>query len=373
MKMRSTICCRRRLWALILLAGIAVSEGSSDSGSKDHNFWSRTSDGSFDLRVMTWNVWKGSILPPDGVRQESFKRIVRAVKPDVVCLQEVRGAKAKELSEMMDHLIPLGREIRWQVHSHPNTDNVVLSRYPLRLGEHELIIPLGPFFDNISLGHIMCLVDVPDSFHTSDVYVISTHVLSGRNIRARERHTDSIARWLRGLISPNGPNSLAVGTGIVILGDLNVYGGQSDDPARHLMTLLTGDIVDEATFGPDFAPDWDGTRLVEVKPRHNAREKDYYTWRVDKDTFPPDALDRIIYTDSALTVRKSFVLDTTRMTEKELHESGLLASDVLRAGKAGDFDHLPLVVDLGFTRRFLDDSKEQPSGPANGGQPTRSE
>jgi endonuclease/exonuclease/phosphatase family metal-dependent hydrolase len=350
---------------------MGVSEGAPDSGLKDRNFLSRASDGSFDLRVMSWNVWKGSILPPDGVRQESFKRIVHAVKPDVVCLQEVPGSKAKELSEMMDSLLPLGEGIRWHVHSHPNTDNVVLSRYPLRRGEHELIIPLGPLFGNISLGHVMCLVDIPDPFNTPDVYLICAHVLSGRNISARERHTDSIARWLRGLIRQNERSSLPVGTPIVILGDLNVYGGQPDDPARHLTTLLTGDIVDENTFGPDFAPDWDGTRLVEVKPRHNAWEKDYYTWRLDKDTFPPDALDRIIYTDSALTVRKSFVLNTMLMTEGELRESGLMTSDVLKAGKAGDFDHIPLVVDFGFTRRPLDDRRGQPNGPANGGQPIR--
>lgn len=131
-----------------------------------------------------------------------------------------------------------------------------------------------------------------------------------------------------------------------ILGDMNVLASEPADPAHHLTTLLTGNIVDEKAFGPDFPLDWDGTNLIEVKPRHNAREKDFYTWRVDDLPFPPGALDRIIYTVSVLSVNHSFVLNTTIMTRQELDDNGLLSTDALWDGKAGNFDHLPLVADF---------------------------
>ena len=94
--------------------------------------------------------------------------------------------------------------------------------------------------------------------------------------------------------------------------------------------------------------DWDGTNLVEVKPKHNSRQKEYYTWRQDDLQFAPGALDRMIYTDSVLSVKHSFVLNTTTMTNSELKVSGLLKSDVLMEGKPGHFDHLPLIADFVF-------------------------
>lgn len=104
--------------------------------------------------------------------------------------------------------------------------------------------------------------------------------------------------------------------------------------------------MDEETFGPSFGPDWDGSHLLEVKPRHNGREKDWYTWRSDSDRYPPGALDRILYTDSVLKVRGSFVLNTTTMRPEELEKSRLRADDVLRDGRPGEFDHMPLAVDF---------------------------
>lgn len=316
----------------------------------------RGQSSAFTLRVMSWNVGLGSIFPPDGVRHESFARIVKAVNPDVFCLQEIGPRQPiHELIGMMDRLLPLKDGLHWQSHRATNLDNVVLSRYPLSQHAQEAVIPRPlPRFQmpELHMGQVMCRVRLPDSTGLPDVYVIATHFKSGSeddaSIRARQRHADSIARWLRRLKEGGQPEALPAETPIIILGDLNVYESAPMDAAHHLTTLLTGNIVDEATFGPDLEPDWDGSYLRDVKPRHNGREKDWYTWRIDDERFAPGALDRILYTDSVMKVVNSFVLNTTTMTEEELSRSGLLATDVLKGAKPGHFDHLPLVADFNF-------------------------
>jgi len=338
----------RRFFLIPILTVLGMSVSSAAEPSHSHTFLDLRND-ALNLRVMSWNVWRDSIFAIEGKRRDSFERIVKAVRPDVVCLQEVNSTNASKLSGIMDRLLPLENHTHWQVHSAPNTDNMVASRYPLRRRKHEYVVPapttIHPGFHR---GQIMCLVDLPDSLGVPDVYIIAAHFPSQRNINGRQRQADSIVRHLRRLHLGSDPEALANGTPILILGDLNVYASEPDDAAHHLTPLLPGNIIDEAEFGADMAPDWDGSYLAEVKPRHNSREKDWYTWRVDDDRFAPGALDRIIFTDSVLEVRSSFVLNTTTLSENELRQGGMLATDVLRSAKPGDFDHLPLVADFAF-------------------------
>lgn len=340
------------LVAFTALVGLHGSRAAEPS--KPTLFLERSQSDAFTLRVMSWNVGLGSIFPPDGVRHESFARIVKAVNPDVVCLQEIGPRQPlHELTGMMDRWLPLKHGLHWQSHRATNMDNVVLSRFPLSQHAQEAVIP-RPLpqlrMPEFRMGQVMCLVRLPDSLGLPGVYVIATHFMSDSeddvNIRARQRHADSIVRWLRRLKEAGHPDSLPVGTPIIILGDLNVYESAPMDAVHHLTTLLTGNIVDEATFGTDIKPDWDGSYLSDVKPRHNGREKEWYTWRIDERRFAPGALDRILYTDSVMKVGNSFVLNTTAMTEEELSRSGLLATDVLKGAKPGNFDHLPLVADF---------------------------
>jgi hypothetical protein len=229
---------------------------------------------------------------------------------------------------------------------------VIVSRFPLLQRARELPVPyplpqLG--LPDFHYGQAMCLVDVPDEQCHLDFYVIAMHNKSRsgeESVRLRQRQSDSVVRWIRNIRGRDNASSIADKTPILILGDMNVLAAEPADPAHHLTTLLTGNIVDEESFGRDFTLDWDDTNLVEVKPRHNSREKSFYTWRVDDSPFPPGALDRIIYTDSVLRVNHSFVLNTTTMTNQELDGSGLISTDVLWEGEAGNYDHLPLIADF---------------------------
>jgi hypothetical protein len=66
--------------------------------------------------------------------------------------------------------------------------------------------------------------------------------------------------------------------------------------------------------------------------------------------FNPSALDRIIYADSVMRVDNSFVLNTTTMPPALLQATGLQANDVFLDPTTNYYDHLPLVVDVGFAK-----------------------
>jgi endonuclease/exonuclease/phosphatase family metal-dependent hydrolase len=297
---------------------------------------------------MSWNVKRNSIFPPDGVRHESFVRIVRAIDPDVIGLQEVmRPGLVKELTELMNRYVPLGDGRSWQVHA--VADNALVSRYPMRQQSGELVVPypypeLG--WPDFHYGYASALVDLPEKFGGAELYVVAMHNKSGagrENVQLRRIQSDSIVRRIRNLRDSDEADALASNTPFVILGDMNVVPGASMQP---LETLLSGDIADETTFGPDIGIDWDGTELSDARPSHNARERNYYTWRNDELPFAPSALDRILFADSVMSVRQRFVLNTMTMSAQELAERGLLKTDVLFGENTDDYDHLPLVADF---------------------------
>ncbi|MCX7626593.1 MAG: hypothetical protein N2Z21_10365, partial [Candidatus Sumerlaeaceae bacterium] len=110
-------------------------------------------------------------------------------------------------------------------------------------------------------------------------------------------------------------------------------------PQQPEVTLRTGDIVDNATYGPDIKPDWDASDLLDVAP------KDPYTG--DPDTYPSGTtdptsrIDRIYVTNSVLGVVNAFVLNTKTMTASQRAAAGLQSGDTDNAS-----DHLPVVADF---------------------------
>lgn len=301
-----------------------------------------------EVRVMSWNVKVNSIFPPDGDRHESFERIVRAINPDVIGLQEVmRPDLVVELTQLMNRYVPLEDGKSWQVHT--VADNALISRYPMRQKSGELAVPYpipeGELPD-FHYGYASALVDLPEKFGGADLYAIAMHNKSGagrENVQLRQIQSDSIVRWMRNLRDSDQANAIPDNTPVVILGDMNVVPSASLQPFE---TLLSGDIADEETFGPDFRIDWDGSDMADARPSHNAKDRSYYTWRNDDLPFAPSALDRIIFTDSVMSVRQRFVLNTMTMSAEELADLGLQKSDVLYGGNASYYDHLPLVTDF---------------------------
>jgi endonuclease/exonuclease/phosphatase family metal-dependent hydrolase len=304
------------------------------------------------IRVMSYNVYWNSIFPEDDAhadewrsadRSTEFQRILRAVAPDLICLQEISPeCDPQQVADILDAVMPLRNGEGWRVHG--GQDNVIAARFALQMRDDEIVHPRA----TTDLGHVMALVDLPDEDYERDIYVICAHFKSqgGQiDIEARQKHADVIIEWMRDIQTPGGEISLPTFTPIILLGDFNVY---NTDPAHHLTTLITGDIVDEGQYGPDTKPDWDGTDLADALPRHNGVGEDVYTWRDDTQQFDPGALDRILYTDSVISVENSFVLNTMIMTPAELEAAGLAAGDVTLDPQVGEYDHLPLAVDIVF-------------------------
>ena len=299
------------------------------------------------VRVMSWNIKIDSIFPPDGVRQESFIRIVRALEPDVIGLQEVFLGRTDALTALMNSYIPLSEGRFWSVHM--VGDNALISRYPLEQLGGELVVPF-PYpqlgVPDFHYGFAAAYIDLPESTSDRDLYVITMHNKSrtgDENVRLRQVQSDATVRWLRNLRVEGRSESIPIFTPIVVMGDLNVVPGASMRPYE---TLITGDIADEETFGPDVELDWDGTGLVDSMPSVNGGEEFYYTWRNDEVDFPPSSLDRILFTDSVMSIDQKFVLDTTTMSESVLSALGMQRSDVLYGGNIGTYDHLPLFTDF---------------------------
>jgi hypothetical protein len=123
---------------------------------------------------------------------------------------------------------------------------------------------------------------------------------------------------------------------MAVVGDLNIVGSQ-----QPLDTIITGNIINEGTYGADSPPDWDGTDLTDLHPVHNGSGAIDYTWRSG---FSTSRLDFVLYTDSVTDVANNFILNTVEMSIVDRFAAGLQSSDVVISGS--QYDHLPIVVDF---------------------------
>ena len=297
------------------------------------------------LRVMAWNIGADSVVPPEGQvadlagtgRPSQFARVVRAVSPDVLCLQEVR-ADAARLARMIGAAVPLGSGGRWHAYQ-GGVDNAIVSRYELA-ARTTTVAPGGIR----PRGHVTALIRLPAGRGAAGLYVACAHFQSSNgplHVAARQRHADALVSEIRDAKAGRGPVPLMARTPFLILGDLNAVPGLTG----FLDNLLAGRRSRE-TGTPAAGFDWDGSRITDAHPLHNGSGPDTYTWRNNREKFAPSALDRLLYSDSVLRVRNAFVLNTTTMTAAGLEQSGMRAADVMRDPAAGIHDHLPIVVDF---------------------------
>ncbi|MEX2144196.1 MAG: endonuclease/exonuclease/phosphatase family protein [Anaerolineales bacterium] len=307
--------------------------------------------GAATLRVLSYNINWDSIFPDDDPQNHElrqfnrvgeFQRLLAAIQPDLLCLQEINYLRS---SEQIAALVAgaLGSQEEWYVAK--QRDTFIVSRYPLEQDGYELVIS---GLVN-ALKQSAALVDLPNDLYGSQVlYVVCAHFKAGggtTDILLRQEQADVIMAHIQDATTPGGNLDLSSQTPFLLLGDFNIY---DTDPHNHLWTMLRGDIYNEPRYGNDFAPDWDASDLSDARPSHNGMLDDYYTWRDDASGFAPGVIDRIIYTDSVLMPVNAFILDTTSLSSQVLAAWGLHPADVLLGGQPGNYDHLPLVVDFEF-------------------------
>lgn len=269
-----------------------------------------------DLRLTTYNVENDAPWNPS--LQAAFGRQIAAVAPDILAFQEIYDHTPQETASLVEEWLPSGPGESW--HSAGNQDCKIVSRFP--------VIGTWPLD-----GNLAALLDTQGRIGTP-LLLISAHLPCCENDTGRQREIDRILSFLRDVMQPGGAITLPAGTPYVIAGDLNLVGN-----AQQLRSLVTGDIVDEGTFGADFAPDWDGSDLWDGIGRHTARRL-AYTWRSDASSFWPGRLDFVIATDAVIHSVKQFSLYTPEMAPADLAAHGLLSSDSYAS------DHLLVCADF---------------------------
>ncbi len=257
------------------------------------------------LRVVSYNVlWNGHILRP-----EPFRRILRALDPDVIAFQEVARKTSEEATRgLVEEWLGGG----W--HSRRVRDCVTVSRFPIVATASED-------------GNLLTLIDLPDADYPRDILIANCHLPSGGKHRARAEEISRLLSFLDRARRGEGTIPLPPGTPFVILGDMNLVG-----PAGQLRTLKEGE---------GEKPDWDSTSLADLHPCHSAAPRSY-TWRSPERTgFGPSRIDYVLYTDSVLAPVRSFVLATDSMDPANLERHGLKREDAVEAS-----DHYPVVADF---------------------------
>jgi len=270
---------------------------------------------SSDLRILTYNTSGDGLFS----RTVNFSRILKAVKPDIMNFQEVSHTGA-ETRDLINGILPLPVGETWSYAE--NSDCITVSRFPV-LNQWDIDANLG------------VLISAPAGFSASSLLVINAHPPCCSNETGRQVECDNIMSFIRDAKTSGGTITIPQGTPMFIVGDLNLVGW-----AQQLKTLLQGDIVDQATYGADFNPDWDQTPLADSIPYHTST-RESYTWRSDGQSFDPGRLDYIIYTDSALQLERRFALWTPDMSPTDLTAYSLQSGDSPTAS-----DHIPLTADF---------------------------
>lgn len=275
------------------------------------------------VRVLAYNVLRDQIF--DSGSEAAYRRILQAIRPDVVVFSEIYNADASatvaRLASLLDE--PAGN---W-FGAKAGNDIIVVARTPVsRIAE--------------VAGNGLFRVETPDG-GDSDWIVAGMHPPCCQNDSGRQDEVDAMIGAIRDFRSSG---TIPADAPLVIAGDMNFVG-----EARQLDTLFGGDIVNESSYGPDAPPDTDGSALTDAAPTATGIPA-AYSWRSPSSDFPPGQLDYLAYSDAVLSAGRAFVLYTPGLTAGELTDTGLQSNDAAgRSGSGFASDHLPVVTDLFVT------------------------
>ncbi len=275
-----------------------------------------------DFRIMSYNVERDGLF--ESSRASEYSRIFKALQPDIIGFQEIYNHTSKEVADKVESMLPSGIGEQWY-HAMAEPDCHAISKYP--------ILKSAQIPGSNGSGNGAFLVDIPNS--EVDMLLIVAHPPCCTNNAGRQIEVDEIMKFVREAKAGNGSIPLKDKAPIVILGDMNFVGDH-----QQLTTLLTGDIVDEATYGSDFTPDWDGNDLLDCKPFTNDVPFSF-TWYSESSSFSPGRLDYMLYTGSNLSLKNTLTLFTNALPSDSLKKYNLASNDVVTAS-----DHLPVIADF---------------------------
>jgi len=268
------------------------------------------------VRLMTHNMLQDQLF--DAWKQLAHGRLLQAIDPDIICYQEVYGHTSTDVRQVVESFLG--------------------GTWDANLVGDQVLVTRSEILDywNIADGRGGAFLLAPLGAFNANLLVFNCHLsCCAWNDDERQTQVDAIMAFVRDAQTPGGELELGSDNPIVITGDMNFVGS-----VRQLETFLTGDIYDNGTYGPDFAPDWDASDLSDVVPRHIAHALAYSWYKPISDDCP-GRLDYIIYSDSNTEIVQDMVVQTTFLGDAYLDAYDLLHTDTSVAS-----DHLPVFADL---------------------------
>lgn len=284
-----------------------------DASSRGHQSWLAKDEGA--IRVVSWNVLWGS--PQDDEHRQKFSRIFKALKPDVILLQEWDQSRYSE--------VELAAWFRDHVDSSVQWSTMVTGTQGYGQGTavatwHPVVAKAPPYLPvesgrwNFAMRLAAAAIDTPvGRVLAGSVHLKASGALNTPEDERRMAEAVSANALMRGMAAGVQPDLIVLG------GDLNMNG------TTEVERLLFRDL------------DLDRSSLARARPTQLGDPELVYTFgRSDSKA----RLDYLGYSEVSAEATKSFVFDTTLMSEIELDHLGVQKMD------AHGSDHLPVVLDL---------------------------
>lgn len=269
------------------------------------------------LRVVSWNVELSKPMESPA----PFARVIKALKPDVMLMQEWEKGDAAEVDAWFEQHVGGA----WNVRKAPGTmatggGVLIATRFEVVGGERQGIECTFRNDAGEQETKPVRFIDATLNTPMGPVQVGSMHLKSrGTKDSVEDRRRMAEARAVNAAFAGNA--SAAAAPRRIMSGDLNLVG------SRPPLDILRAGI------------DADGSDLTPAAAMVHG-DLAFYTWQDDKSPFSPGRLDWIVYSDSNLKEQAAFVLDAARLDESVLTKLGIERGDTAAA------DHLPVVLDL---------------------------
>ena len=272
------------------------------------------------LRLLNYNVWANGLI--NNNRVDEHRRIFESVGADIITYQECGNTTYNDVLGFLN-TSPI-----YYPYIYPdlNSGNLTISKYPS--------LQSWQVSNKIDAE----LIDLPDSLYATDILIINGHPPCCGNNQARQENFDAFIQFIIDAKTPGGVIDLPINTPISFSGDMNLVGY-----SEQYYTIVNGTISDTDTFGPGGFPDWDDTPLEDQRCYFSEKNL-AYTWDKSNPSvgdFPPGRLDFVFFTNSVMSVDKSFIISTEHMSDSLLTENNLFWNDTKNAS-----DHLPIVMDF---------------------------
>lgn len=259
------------------------------------------------VRVMSTNVLFSSPLKDP----EPFQRVHKALDPDVVLYQEWFKTTRKDVEDWVEN--HLGDE--WTLVMPDEQSGVAIAT---KLKVIETVSK--PLVAHRSDRPSRVVAAVVETSTADQLIVLSIHLkCCGGAGSDEDAKRIAQAHQIRGLIHElreDYPNA-----GVVIGGDFNLVGTR-----KPLEMMIQGIGVDHQNLVP--------------LPTKVIGTQSMLTWTQASSSYTPGRLDWLVVDDHAWTPLRSWSLDTARLSDQVLKDSGLHRDDSRAT------DHLPIVADL---------------------------